>query len=212
MMEVIQNVRFFWNFLRLSKDPSRLDLVFKMADGLDPRKRPEVGRMLERPEIRRHLEGHLPVARVDLPALRGLPEGSFGRAVAAFFDERKLDPAGLYITSPEGSSDFERFKRHMERSHDLWHVVTGFATDVPGELGLQAFGIAQIGVPLGYLLLSAGFLHQLGDNRDGERILDEVTRGWQLGKRARAFFGADWEEMFPLPLSEVQARFGVAPN
>jgi ubiquinone biosynthesis protein Coq4 len=33
-------------------------------------------------------------------------------------------------------------KRGYE-THDIWHVVTGFHTDVAGELGLQAFYLAQ---------------------------------------------------------------------
>lgn len=213
MKEIIQGVRFFFNFVRLSKDPTRLDLVFKMADGLDPTKRPELAKMLERPEVRRHLDGELPVPRIDLARLRALPEGSFGRAVAAFLDADQLDPGALFHTGAKaGASDFERFKLHMERSHDLWHVATGFASDVPGELGLQAFGIAQLGAPLGYMLLAAGFLHQVTDDRDGERIFEEVSRGWRLGKAARSFFGTDWEALYPLPLSDVRARLGVAAN
>jgi ubiquinone biosynthesis protein Coq4 len=27
----------------------------------------------------------------------------------------------------------------LRQTHDLWHVVTGFSTNVPGELGLKAF-------------------------------------------------------------------------
>ncbi len=212
MLQIVQNVRFLWNFIRLTRDPSRLDLVFKMADTLDPDRRPEVRRMLARPEVRRYLDGHLPIARLDLVALRAAPEGSFGRAVATFFDTQKLDPAAIHHTESVAHTDFERFRRHMERSHDLWHVVTGFGTDVPGELGLQAFGIAQIGVSLGYLLLAAGFFHQITDDQDGPRIMDEVGRGWQLGKQARPFFGVDWEALFPLPLAEVRAQLGVAPN
>lgn len=209
MLDVVEKARFVWTFLRLTRDPNRLDLVFKLADGLDPSRRPEVQKMMARPEVRRALDAGVPVPRIDLPTLRALPEDSFGRAVAAFFDRQGFDPTGLHHTPLSEGSDFERFKLHMERTHDLWHVLTGFDTDVPGELGLQAFGIAQLGTPLGYVLLAAGFLHQIGDSTDGERLLAEVSRGWHLGRTARPLFGADWEPLFPRPLAEVRARFGV---
>lgn len=212
MLNVVENARVLWTFLRLTRDPNRLDLVLKLTDSLDPSRRPGARKMLERPEVRAALAAGVKVPTLDLPKLRALPEGSFGRAAAEFFDGQGLDPGVLHHTPMAEQTDFMRFKQHMERTHDLWHVVTGFATDVPGELGLQAFSIAQIGSPLGYLLLSAGMFHLAQDDELGARVLDELSRGWHHGKAARPFFGVDWEALFPLPLVEVRARMGLGPD
>lgn len=210
MIAVVEKARFLWTFLRLTQDPSRLDLVLKLTDSLDPETHPEAKKMLARPEVRRGLEQGLKAPRIDLPRLRALPEGTLGRAVAAFFDAQGFDPAVLFHTPLTATTDFQRFKQHMERSHDIWHVVTGFGTDVPGELGLQAFGIAQIGASLGYVLLSAGMFHMASDSTQGEPMMEEIVRGWQLGKSARPLFGTDWEALFPRPLAEVRAMFGIS--
>jgi ubiquinone biosynthesis protein Coq4 len=210
MIAVVEKSRFLWTFLRVAQDPNRLDLVLKLTDGLDPTKHPEGRKMMARPEVRRGLEQGLKVPRIDLKALRALPEGTLGRAVAAFFDAQGFDPAVLFHTPMTAQSDFQRFKQHMERSHDIWHVVTGFGTDVPGELGLQAFGIAQLGSSLGYILLSAGMFHMISDSTLGEPMMEEIVRGWRLGKSAKSLFGADWEALFPLPLADVRAMFGIA--
>src|SRR5689334_21909417 len=98
MKKIIGNVGFLYSFLRLTKDPNRLDLVFALADGLDAESDPKVRAMLDLPAVRRALAGRLPVPRIDLVKLRALPEGTFGRAAARFFDEHGFDPEGLYHT------------------------------------------------------------------------------------------------------------------
>lgn len=209
MKKLIGSARLLFTFLRLTRDPNRLDLVFGLADSLGPDDNPNVKAMLARPGVRRHLEGHLPIPRIDLAHLRTLPEGTFGHAVARFFDDQGFDPAALYHTQGTPRTDFDRFKRHMERTHDLWHVATGFRTDVPGELGLQAFTLAQIGSALSYVLMAAGMLHQVTDSSQGAALMDEIVRGWRLGKTARPLFGVDWEALFSRPLAEVRAQLDI---
>lgn len=209
MKKIIGSIRFVSSFLRLIKDPGRLDLVFGLADSLDPKSNPNVQAMLDRPEVRRGLAGHLPTPRIELPKLRALPDGTLGREVARFFDSQGYEPEGLYHTQGAATTEFERFKRHMERTHDIWHVVTGFRTDVPGELGLQAFSLAQVGSALAYVLMAAGMLHMIGDARDGTAMMDQITHGWRLGNSARPLFGVDWEALYSRPLAEVQAELGL---
>lgn len=210
MFNPIQKLRFAIDFFRLVREPNRVDIVLGIAErtGSDP----DAARdMLARPAVREFLAGKQKPLRVSLPALRAMPDGSLGRAFAAFLDDRGFDPTGLYHSGDADSTDLDRFKVHMQRSHDLWHTVVGFDTDIAGELGLQAFGLAQLGTPLAHVIMSAGLLGALlFDRDDGERRMEAITRGWQLGKRARPLFGADWESMFTWPLDQVRARFGIA--
>ena len=213
MQKFLRLLRFGSTFVRLVRDTDRLDLVFALVDSLDP-EAPALQAMLARPEVAASLARREPTLRFELTRLRAMPEGSLGRAFAAFLDQRGLDPTGLYHSSPEAADiDAERFKLHMERTHDLWHTVLGFDTDVAGELGLQAFTMAQLGSPLGYMILSAGLLNTLFlAPADGPRRMEAITRGWQLGKRLRPLYGADWVGMLSWPLEQVRDHFGVAPT
>lgn len=208
MRNPIQTLRFAVNFVRLIRDPNRVDLVLDLADGTADS--PVMKPILQRPEVAAFTARPLPPLRVDLPALRALPLGTLGRTFAAFLDDHGFDPTGLHHSGDADRTDLDRFKVHMQRSHDLWHTVLGFDTDVAGELGLQAFYMAQLGTPLGYVLLAAGMLGTLFFHHDdGERRMEAITRGWQLGRRARPLFGADWQRMFTWPLEQVRAHFGL---
>ncbi len=35
---------------------------------------------------------------------------------------------------------------HLYQTHDIWHVVTGWGNDLPGEVGLGGFYSAQFGL------------------------------------------------------------------
>src|SRR5262249_44288573 len=150
-LRFIHMFRFGSTFLRLVRDPTRVDLVFDLADAL-PTDPEYVRPMLEQPAVVAFLARRTPPLRVSLPALRALPEGTLGRAFAAFLDQRGFDPTGLYHSSDDTQNDnFNRFKIHLERTHDLWHTTLGFDTDIAGELGLQTFMLAQLDTQLGYV-------------------------------------------------------------
>lgn len=209
MRKILGLFHFTRTFIGLARDPDRLDLVFKLVDSLDP-DAPAARVMFGRPDVAAFLAQPHPALRFEIQALRALPEGSLGRHFAAFLDQRGLDPSGLYFSDDGVQSDRERFKLHMERSHDLWHTVLGFDTDVAGELGLQAFTMAQLASPLGYMILSAGLLNTMFKApADGDRRMEAITRGWQLGRRLRPLFGADWSSMIGWPIEQVREHFGV---
>ncbi len=209
MRKILGLFHFSSTFIRFVRNPDRLDLVFKLVDNLDP-DAPAAKAMFSRPDVAAFLAQRHPALRFELASLRAMPEGSLGRHFAAFLDQRGLDPAGLYHSDDDAPSDRDRFKLHMERSHDLWHTVLGFDTDVAGELGLQAFTMAQLGSPLGYMILSAGLLNTMfSAPGDGDRRMEGITRGWQLGQRLRPLFGADWATMITWPIEQVRAHFGV---
>mgnify|MGYP000114228738 CR=1 FL=1 len=210
MRKIVNLLRFGSTYLRLVRDTGRLDLVFALADSLTDNPSPGLQKMLALPDVRAYLARDIKPLRIELPVLRRMPEGSLGRVFAAFLDQRGLDPTGLYHSGDEAASDAARFRLHMERTHDLWHTVLGYDTDVASELGLQAFSIAQIGSGLGYVILSGGLLNSLlFAPEDGPRRMEAIARGWNLGKTTRPLFGADWEKMLTWPIEQVRARFGI---
>ena len=196
-------------FVRLTMDPTRLDEVFKLSDGVAGTE--DLRRMID--AARREPAGAAALTEryhvhLSLPALRALPDGTLGREYARMMDGNGLDPASI-PTLPD-ASDGEYLRAHLYETHDLWHVVTGFGTDVAGELGLQAFYQAQLPGKLPVAILASGFLNSLLFSfEDRDRRLGEVARGWLLGRRSRGLFGVRWDDFLALPLEEVRRRLGV---
>jgi ubiquinone biosynthesis protein COQ4 len=99
-------------------------------------------------------------------------------------------------------------RAHLYETHDFWHVMTGFDTDVAGEVGLQAFYLAQFPARLAAVLIGLMFLNTFlyrFDDRD--RRMDAMVRGWKLGRDARPLFGVRWDTMWSTPLADVRAQY-----
>jgi ubiquinone biosynthesis protein COQ4 len=196
-------------FVKLATDMGKLDEVFSLADGLADEH--NLGAL--RDHVARDAGGAAALAEkpritVDLAALRALPPGTLGREFAEHMIKNGLDPAAL-PTLP-ARNDLEFTRAHLYETHDIWHVVTGFSTDVPGELGLQAFYAAQLPGKLPTAILAAGFVNTLlkhFEERDAR--MQEIVRGFVLGRRARPLFGTRWDQLWTTPLVEVRRRLGI---
>jgi len=210
MKNPIRLARALTSAIRLIRDPSRLDEVFQMADAaVDPAiLRAMADAVAKTPEGARALAERPRIGTIDLATLRTLPEGTLGRAFAEHMLAAGLDPAALPLLPAADATSFLR--AHLYETHDVWHVLTGFGTDVAGELGLQAFYVAQIPGRLAPALVAGGLvnmvLFELGE-RDAR--MRAIVRGWLLGKRARYLFGARWAEMWGQPLEEVRRLFAI---
>lgn len=206
MLKPLQLVKIAVAGWRLVKDPNRLDEVIAIADDLG--NSPAFDDILD--HVRTQPGGaeairDRPRMRVDLPRLRTLPDGTFGREAARFMDERKLDPAAL--PHRPSTDDATWLRAHLFETHDLWHVATGFDTDVPGEAGLQAFYMAQFPARLAPILLAIVFTNTFlykFDERDAR--MDAIAHGWRLGKQAAPLLGVRWDQLWHVPLAEVRAR------
>lgn len=197
-------------FVTLVRNPDALEKVFELRDVLDDpafleravahfgEEEPGRSALAERPRL----------GRVELDALMRLPEGTLGRAFAEHMRKAGLDPAAIPTLPARTAGEY--VPAHFYETHDIWHVVTDFGVDVAGELGLQAFYLAQFTAPLPLVILSAGMLNALFFKADdSDRRMGEIVRGYRLGKAAKTFFGVRWAEMWGTPLVEVRRRLGV---
>ena len=210
MPSLIASAKVLYALARIAKDPSQLEVVFSLVDTLrtDPESTARFTKVFARPEMDAPRKAKLRTPTLVLTELDKLPEGSFGRAAAAFFRASNLDPGALPRTDPK--TDVEWLTSHLYETHDIWHVATGFGPDVASELGLQAFYAAQFDAPLPVAILSAGLLNSVvftpGEGR--ERIA-AIARGWNMGIKAKLLLGQDWTKFLPLPLEEVRAQLGL---
>lgn len=200
-----------YSLAALVRDPNRLGEVFEMSDALASPDviAPVIAELARDPRCAAALdEKHR--FRIDLRELSALPPGTLGRALADQMRAQGLDPSALPSLDAPDRHSF--FRAHLYETHDVWHVVTGFGTDWRGEIGLQAFYAAQIPGPLPSMLLAVGFLRTAIYEREAATpILDEVTRGSVMGRRASPLFGVHWDELWDVPLETVRRSLGLDP-
>jgi ubiquinone biosynthesis protein COQ4 len=146
-------------------------------------------------------------AHVDFARLRALPATTLGGAYARYLDAKQLDPD--LFQPPPGLPEVPSYiAQRMRQVHDLWHVLTGYDTDVPGEIALQAFTWAQTDAPSAALVTIGGLLRfGVSDRGLFVRVVDAYRRG-----RRAEFLAPIWlEEMWERPLDEVRAELGIVP-
>jgi ubiquinone biosynthesis protein COQ4 len=205
----LRAVKALYSLAMLVRDPNRLNQVFEMSDALATPKamQPIMDHIAKDPRVSRALDEKHRI-KVDLKALSKLPHGTFGRVFADHMIAANLDPSAL--PTLEANNRVAYFRAHLYETHDIWHAATGFGTDLVGELGLQAFYLAQIPGPLPSLLVAVGFLRSgIYDQELTVPFMDALIRGWRMGKSAQPLFGVRWDEMWTLSLAEVRDRLGI---
>lgn len=199
-----------YQVVRTIRNPERLEDILALAGVFVP---PEALRRLvdtlwRIPSAAEALRERPRLGAVDLHALHTLPPGTLGQAFAEHILDNGLDLNAL--PQLPAHTDAEYVRAHLLEVHDIWHVLTGFGTQVAGEMGLQAFSLAQLGSPFAAGILTGGMANTLlfaFSERDVR--MRAIVRGWLLGKRARPLFGGAWARMWERPLEEVRAVFGL---
>lgn len=134
---------------------------------------------------------------IDLDALARLPEGTLGHEFARYFRDHKISP---FETTIELKSDIDFIGKRYRETHDLLHLLTGYGTDVMGEMEVQAFALGNLGIRTAALILVVGVIGQLKDRHAGVNLDEYVRRVWAAYQRGRAsqpflsyWFERHWE-------------------
>jgi ubiquinone biosynthesis protein COQ4 len=199
---------------RLARDLKRLEQVFAINEHIVAMRTPQdeaatIADFTRYPAGQAALRERPRLGRVDLERLRQLPAGTLGHAYVQFLDRNGIVPES--IPDVAGAGDIDYVLAHFYETHDLWHVLTGFDADPAGELGVQAFLLAQFRAFLPLFVISAVLVNTaLYAYDDKARRLDAIARGWTLGRAARSIVGVDWRAHLEAPLADVQRQFGLA--
>jgi len=189
----------------LMKDHTRLDqvLVFTKAVNLG-RLRRAADRIEELPEGAALFAARPRIDRthVDFDALRRLPDGTLGREYTRFLDENGITPDVFEELPSVGDERVAFMMLRMRQSHDLWHVLTGYSPDVPGEIRLQAFTFAQTGAPSALFLTVFGTLRWTFAKKGH---VGEVVRAFRRGRAAKFLPTFRWEDHWSTPVTELRA-------
>lgn len=197
---------------RVTRDPNRLDEIFVLADLSEksPSLEEAIERFREDPVLGEAFSRKPRLGPIDQDALGELPEGTLGREYHEFMAARGLRHEDLKLVENGDERDMDWIRNHLRETHDLWHVVTGFDTDLPGELGLQAFYCAQVKGPLPVLILSIGLLNTfLMAMDDLDARMAAISHGYQLGKNTGPLFGLDFRANFERPLADLRRELNL---
>jgi len=153
----------------------------------------------------------------DRETLRAHPEGSVARAYLEFMEGEDLTPDGLIDAAEEAGIDFhsetqfEEFRRmflHLDVSHDLWHVLTGYGRDALGELCNLVYTRKQTGNPGFKLIVMIGFV-ALKLERSGVAIQKSLAEAKRNSRDTSWILEHDVEELLALPLSDARRRLNI---
>ncbi len=210
LKERLQALRMVAGLAAFLKNPTELDSVFAVVNSLQgsPLAAQMQRHLLAKPAMAALVESHWRPAPIDLQALAALPEGSLGRSYADQLLRLGLTPESLIDPRPI-SSPADYLTHRLRETHDIIHVLTGFGTDGPGELGLQAFNLAQVRSPVAALLIFGGLLGTLQDDEPLEPLLRALARGFQLGLAAECVVTYRLEEGWERPLADWRRELGL---
>ena len=94
--------------------------------------------------------------------------------------------------------------------HDLFHVLTGFDTTPLGEVRVVSFTVAQTPAPYPAMIIASRPLQMvLYQPQLLPPVMDAITEGWALGRKARSLLDVHWEEYWESPLADLRREFGL---
>ena len=143
----------------------------------------------------------------DLDALLQYPQDSLGYAYAS-----RLKQAGFQVLAAEVkiNSDTSYVENRWQQTHDIWHVITGFDTSEIGEIGLQAFYLAQFQLPLASLLIANALISAtLLQPEALSPLLSAIAQGWKMGQTAKPLIAQKWEQAWEKPVAVWQTELNV---
>jgi ubiquinone biosynthesis protein COQ4 len=184
--------------------------VYDIEDGLKHTKVMAfaVSYMLSHSEVAAIAEERYIAPIPDVAKLSQYPEETLGYAYASYMKATGFDPA--FYRQVQVNSDTSYLLLRLRQTHDLWHVVTGFGTDVPNEIGIKTFELAQTRRPVAGVLVTGGFIKCfLQTPEKVNTMLACIARGYSLGFTAKPFLAQKWEDHWDKPLAEWRAELGI---
>ena len=213
-MRFVQRFKMMRAFYSLVRDPRKTESVFEMSNAGIAQRGPLVAKSVQaavsQVGFQQLYESGYNPRIAPLAELAKYPEGTFGRAFAQhmlsnglevdFFPRRLGDGVESYLIN------------RGRASHDFWHVLTGFDTSVSGEIGLQAFTLAQIRSAFSALLIAGGLLHAITRNPEiFDQTIDRLFAGYQIGLKSKSLLGVPLETLFAENLDDLRARLNIEP-
>ncbi len=145
-----------------------------------------------------------------LDEFSSLPKDSVGYRYYQFVIENRLDPLKLPLVPLKCTGHpVTIFANRIRDTHDLWHVVTGYSTDIFGELCLQAFYLGQRVAPTTPVIHGLCYLVRHQPLADFFRSLRAIAEAFFAGRNAKKMAGIEWESIAHVSVNELRTRYGI---
>ena len=94
--------------------------------------------------------------------------------------------------------------------HDLFHVLTGYDTTPLGEVRVVSFTVAQTPAPYPAMIIASRPLQMVLYKPELlPPVMDAITEGWALGRKAKPLLGEHWEDHWEQPLTALREEFDL---
>lgn len=135
------------------------------------------------------------------------PPGSLGHEFGKAMLSHRFDPEFYRDYYGKGPYVFETDEQYLRfrirQLHDLVHVLTGFGmTEIPGELGMQAFHAAQTRRPFSVALVGLGLVRIVFKPSELPHTLRQIAKGLAIGYAADQLLAHRFEEDWAKPLAQ----------
>jgi len=155
-------------------------------------------------------------ALLDFDRLRSLPSGTLGHEYVHFLEANEIDivafaEASLRHMAREDYANSEAWTlaNRARDIHDIVHVISGYGTDLLGEMCGLAFAIREDSRPRAtcfQIRTNVAIYHRHG-LRHAEA---SIGQAFERGRRVGLIVGADWEAMLDWQLDDVRAHLGIS--
>jgi ubiquinone biosynthesis protein Coq4 len=212
LQSVVQTMRGIKAFVTLLFDDSgSLEPVWDLSHSLvdSPAFQLAISSMRTRPDVAAILAERYLAPPHNLEQLLQYPPESLGYIYAHQMRQLGFQPFEPAIAI---DSDSHYVEYRWQKTHDIWHIITGFDVSEIGEIGLQAFYLAQFQLPLSSLLIANALISATLLQRESLNLmLGAIAQGWQMGKTARPLIAQKWEEAWQKPLAEWRVELNLQP-
>jgi ubiquinone biosynthesis protein COQ4 len=197
------------SFIRLIDHPAEFESIYNLDEVL---RRTELSDsacdyLKAQPEVAVMIEERYLGPAIDLEYLLTLPKPSLGYQYALHLKTNQFQP--LFYRQKDCSDDISYLTLRRSQSHDIQHVMTGFGADLAGEVGLQAFALAQTRSPLAVPLMANAMMHAHNSPALLSDIMAQLHHGWEMGLRAKPFMAQKWEENWAKPVDQWREELQI---
>jgi ubiquinone biosynthesis protein COQ4 len=198
-------------FIAFVNNPNQPDTVFDMADALrhnDPGLNQQyIEFVTSQAAVAQIVQERYLSPIPDLENMLNFPQDSLGYHYATEMKQKGFQPD--FYRKLDVKNDDSYITIRTGQTHDIWHIITGFGTDLAGEIGLQAFTLAQTRSPLPIAIMSGSLISILKSSSSLNLLIEKMQQGWRMGETAQPFLAQKWEEGWEKPLSEWRADLKV---
>ena len=151
----------------------------------------------------------------DIEYLGKLPEGTLGKAFERYLVTNELDvnllrESAFIEAHGKRGEDVGYLAERGFQLHDLFHVLTGYDTTPLGEVRVVSFTVAQSPAPYPAMIIASRPLQMVLYRPELlPPVMDAISEGWTLGRKAKPIMPVAWEEHWETPLAELREQYDL---